>query len=171
MKSTPIIFGRLRRPKSTFMNLIDSLFSFFWVSPPQARKFWTFCTRFARFLAVFQREIGQNPYQNGQNFPACGRQILIKPPPLVQNLLLTRGGFKLNLKSTPKIFGRLRRPKSTGIDLIDSLSSLFWVSPPQAGFFLAFCTRFARFLAVFQREIGQNHYQNAQNFPACGRQI
>ena len=89
-KWTPKIFGRLRRPKSTFMNLIDSLLSLFRVGPPQAGKFWAFCTRLTRFLAVFQREIDQNTTKIPQNFPpAAGRFPII--PPLVRKVSLTRG--------------------------------------------------------------------------------
>ena len=85
-------------------------------------------------------------------------------PPLVLEMYLTRGGKNSSPKWTPKIFGRLRRPKSTFMNLIDSLLSLFWISPPQAGKFWGFWTRFARFLAVFQREIDQNTTKNAKIF-------
>ena len=96
------------------------------------------------------------------------RHIRLLYPPLVRKVSLTRGGYNSLHESTPKNFGRLRRPKSTFMDLIDSLLSLFRVGQPQAGKFWAFCTRLTRFLAVFQREIDQNTTKKCQNFPACG---
>ena len=74
------------------MNLIDSLLSLFWISPPQVGKFLGFWTRFARFLAVFQREIDQNTTKNAKIFPPAAGAILIKPPPPCSKMAPNKGG-------------------------------------------------------------------------------
>ena len=79
-EKTPKIVGRLRRPKSTFIDTIYSLLSLFRAGPPQAGKFWAFCTRLTRFLAVFQREIDQNTTKIPQIFPPAAGRFPIIPP-------------------------------------------------------------------------------------------
>ena len=94
--------------------------------------------------------------------------ILGLNPPLVQNRLLTRGGFRPNFpfsKSTPKIFGRLRRPKSTFMNLIDSILSLFWISPPQAGKFWGFGLVSHVFLLFFKGKSIKTQPKNVKIFP------
>ena len=96
------------------------------------------------------------------DFIMTSRDIRLLYPPLVRKVSQTRGGINRLLKSAQK--------KSTFMNIIDSLLSLFRVGPPQARKFLAFCTRLARFLAVFQRKIDKNTTKMPKIIPpAAGR--
>ena len=76
----------------------------------------------------------------------------------------------LNVTISSELLWPAAPPCPAGLVLVDSLLSLFRVGPPQARFFLAFCTRLACFLAVFQRKIDQNTTKIPKIFPpAAGR--
>ena len=79
-KSTPKIFGRLRRPKSTFMNIIDSLLSLFWISPPQAGKFWGFGLVSHVFLLFFKGKSIKTQPKTPKIFRPSGPDLELNPP-------------------------------------------------------------------------------------------
>ena len=111
-----------------------------------------FLHSFDTFSCCFSKGNRSKHYQNTPNFSACGGPISYYTPPLVRKVTLTRGGYNSLHESTPKIFGRLRRPKSTFMNLIDSLLSLFRAGPLQAENFGFVCTRLTRFPTVFKRK-------------------
>ena len=80
-KSTPHFFGRLRQPKSTFMNLIDRLYHCF-VLARRRRDFFCFLHSFCMFSCCFARGNRPKHDQKHPNFPKAASGGFEFPPPL-----------------------------------------------------------------------------------------